>query len=525
MSHFMSHCAAGNFDSVLSVLQVNRAGKVTMLRERDSINRWTCLHWAAWYSDIKWLKFFLAQRDVNIYATDYKLMTAFHVALQPRESEIRHHYTLPSLEIIEMLLQVNNDFVNRIAFFGPTCMYPLEYAIMALHIDAVKLLLRYGGGYIVEKQTGCTILQKAALNRRLDIIRYLVCEIGYDPSISCELGQQPCSLFLHEMMDNLTSPSEEEIRFFLELFFLTHKSPAESIEVCFLLLECFRWRDKVQIDKRDRVLFTKIVEFLLPQHPRKDLIEKILQILPDNYCLVTMTLFEEIVMQIEEFVVPAPETLTLYFGCLQILKSGFLRDLFAIFLVDESFFSEYLSAVTKIGWKFNENIIISLLRESFNNGVSSQKICKFVKSLIFHEFKYAVTAQHLPLLLPQCTFNSVEFRSSYKLDDHYLLQILIAFSNFVNVPIELVSLFTSQKKNCHFNFNESENWLNDYNKLLQTKSNNFELVSLKNLSRMSVRKYVFQNFTYSKALSTIYSLHIPIELRRFLCYNYSGFKL
>lgn len=512
MSQFMETCEEGNFHHVKTLLKAATPNiRKLMIRER-SPNGWTCFHWAAWHSDPKWIVFLLKMKELDIAAKNLDGITAFHVALKPRESSIilqRHatiNYTLPSLPIIRMLLEVNNQFVNCFARYGQLFLYPLEYAIMFLHMDVVKLLIRFGG--VVETKR-YNIFHKAALSRRVDCMRYLIDEAHFDPTIRCDNGHTACLLFFQELLNNCNGPETNEIDFFLDLLTLTYKSPAEAIEVCFMLIECFRMQNHYPTtDNRVRILFREIVKLLLPQHRRKHFVEKILEILPNDYRMTTLTLFENIVMQTRNFdVIIQSTSTTTYLSCLNSMKSNFLQMLFAIFSADEAFFSEYLAEVIKIGWTFNELALNVSFCSGVTNEMTTQKLFNFVKSLILHDFKHLILVRNLPV--PMLTEN--------------WLKILVPLSNLIHVPIELVSILTSVTKNCHFNFNESDSWLNDYKLLAKPESIPFEVVSLKNLSRMSVRKFVFHNFKYSEALSIIYTLSIPIELRKFLCYNYSNF--
>lgn len=511
----MEACEEGNFCHVKTLLETASPNiRKHLIRERGP-NGWTCFHWAAWHGDPRWIVFLLKMKELDIAVKNLDGITAFHVALKPKESKIilqRHAtitYTLPSIPIIRMLLEVNNQFVNCFARYGQLYLYPLEYAIMFLHMDVVKLLIRFGG--VVENKRR-NIFHKAALSRRVDCMRYLIDEHHHDPTIRYDNGHTACLLFFQELLNNWNGPSKNEIEFFCELLTLTYKSPADAIEVCFMLIECFRMQHYPTKDNRVRILFMEIVKLLLPQHRRKHFVEKILQILPNDYGLTTLTLFENIVTQTNNFNVLIKSTsATTYLSCLNILKSNFLRRLFALFSADESFFSEYLAEVIKIGWTFNELTLIITFCSGFTNDMPKQKLFNFMKSLILHDFKHIILVRNLPTL-------------AVAMHTENWLKVLVPLSNLIHVPIELVSILTTVRKNCHFSFNESESWLNDYKLLAKRESRPFEVVSLKNLSRMSVRKYVFHNFKYSEALSIIYTLSIPIELRQFLCYNYSNFK-
>lgn len=496
MSHFLAACENGNFDEVKTFLQTHTMHRRMLLRETDA-NGWSCLHWAVWHNDITWTKYLLAMRELDIWAKNWEGKTAFHVALKPRGLEF--------YEILKLLLEFNYDFVNCYALYGRLYLHPLEYAIMDLHIDVVKLLIRFAG--VNKKINGFSVLHIAVVNRRMSCIRYLVYEMDCDLSTRCDNGRLACCLYFQELLNSWLGASREEIEFAMELLSLTHKSPAEAVDVCFLLFECYRKRHSYPNAILARCLFMEVVRVLLLHHRRKCLIEKILQILPDDYCLTTLTLFEKFIFKGDQFNV-LRSTRKEYLEYLDEMKYDFVRQLFVLFLADPSFFHEYIAEIIKTEWKFDISSLMDMLGTELyrTRGMTSPDVFNFVKSLLQHEFKFESFAKHLLLK-----------------DDH-LLKVMMPLSNFVHVPSQLIWIFRGEKTECHYNFNESEDCVADYKLLVDRKGNQFDVVSLKNLSRMSVRKYVFGTFSHYEALSTIYSLHIPIELRRFLCYNYSNFK-
>lgn len=291
----------------------------------------------------------------------------------------------------------------------------------------------------------------------------------------------------------------------------SYKSPATTVEVHFLLLHCFKNRNNNYRANRAREVFMVITKLLLPQHPRKHLLQKILQAkLPNDYCLITLALFQMIEKNIDKCKL-TPVVIKKYLRYLEDLKSYFLQELFTLYLAEESLFKEYIILVVRNGWNFNNVKLMSKLCASLTEETSSRSVFTFIKSLLLHEFNYIDSFEPSRLLLTPYLSN-------------HLLNAFVPLSRFVHAPIELIWIFGLGKKDCHYNFNESENCIHDYNILLERKSDYSEVVSLKNLCRMSIRKYVFQIYTHHMALSILYSLDIPIELRQFLCYNYSNLK-
>lgn len=253
----------------------------------------------------------------------------------------------------------------------------------------------------------------------------------------------------------------------------------------------------------------ELVKLLLPHQSKKHFVQKILDAkLPSHYCLITLTLFEKFGKSVDNCNL---NQRVRYIGVWENLKSHFLQELFTLFLADEPFFNEYTAETERFEWTFDEFELLSKLCEVLAKETSNQKAFNFTKSLLLHGFSDMLLAQPSSSLLLS------------HMGEH-LLNVFVPLSNFVHAPIALIWIFGSVKIDCRYNFNESENCINDYHKLVERKSNNFEVVSLKNLARMSVRKCIFESCTHLEALSMIYSLDIPMELRQFLCYNYSNLK-
>lgn len=509
MSPFLKVCEEGNFVEIKAMLQTDSKSRTELLQLTEA-NGWNCLHWAAYHIDVEWMRYLLTLKELDVNARNHFGDTAFHIALQPRSDILGHserpcYPPRPYLEMIKMLFEVNNDFVNCC---DESDISPLQVAIKFHHFDVVKWLIDVGSSINHKNRNGTSVLHTATFQRRVDCIRYILYKSDCDPNIANVDGWLACCAFVRELLIRQI-PSKEQIEFCAEFLLFTYKSPSETVEICFLLLRCFTYKN-YNIDDRARDIFLEIVKALLQRNPRKIIAEKILNAqLPSDYCLITLTLFEMIEKNIDNCKLMQTET-QLYLKRLEQFKSNFLPELFSLYSAEESLFNECIAVVVKNGWKFNEFALMSKFCSTLTKETSTQSVFNFMKSLLLHDFDFLNSLEPSLSLLPS------------HLNDH-VRNAFVPLSNFVNAPIELMRIFGSQKCNRHYNFNESENCINDYNKLLEGISGHkSEVVSLKNLCRMTVRKNIFQSFTHYNALSMLYSLDIPFQLRQYLCYNFSN---
>lgn len=481
--------------------------KKRMLLESCSATGRNCFFFAAVHVNIEAMRYFLTEiKELNISARSVITKETVYYAC----FSVVENSPVPNLEMIKMLHDVDNDLINYLDGLGRTY---LHIAVTENAFDVFKLLIELGVSVHHKSYEKTDVLKMAALYRRVNCIRYLLYEMDCDPCSRDMFGWPTCNVFIQCVLNPSSEqgiPTKEEIEFAVELLSLTYNSTAETIEVYFLLLDCFRFDDN-RCDWH-YYLFLEIVKLLTPTHQKQQLIEKFLNAkLPRGYCLITLILFEMVDKYICnncQLIHTEQEAYLRYF---EDLKSYLLRELFTLYLADEPLFNEYIAEIIRIGWTFCGFELMSKFCETLTGEMSSQKIFDFMKSLLLTEFNFKSLMQSSPLLLSSNISNT-------------LSKIFVPLSNFVHVPIELIWIFGSLKKNCHYNFDESENCIIDYNALVKKESNHFEAVSLKNLSRMSIRKYFFQTYTHYEALSMLYSLDIPLPLRQFLCYNYSNLQ-
>ncbi|KAJ6643796.1 hypothetical protein Bhyg_08761 [Pseudolycoriella hygida] len=92
----------------------------------------------------------------------------------------------------------------------------------------------------------------------------------------------------------------------------------------------------------------------------------------------------------------------------------------------------------------------------------------------------------------------------------YLLQAIVPLCSYVRVPLELA-------------LNESKSWIEDYH---DCKNEGFTrgVVSLKNLTRTTIRKHFFQNGNVYERLTALHSMKLPRLIINFICYNDDNLK-
>lgn len=487
---FLKACGKGNLDEIQAMLETDTTSKNKKLNQK-SINGWNCLHRVVERNRIECTKYLLSFKELDTTAETYEGETALQIACSSPKT---------SIDIILMLLEANNDLVN---YVNNENVGPLQSAIMSNRLDIVKVLIDYGAKVNWQDFDGEGALHIAARTRRVDCIRYLLYETDCDTSILNKHAKTACFIYfislLTKAIDFGSDPciSQEEIECFVELVWFTYNLPMKQSDIheIFGMMDCCL----EFYDAAIRNLYTEIVKlfFLSSINPRQYFVEKIVQAnLPSDYCLITLMFGANEQIHDVNFVN---------------LRSNFLLELFELFMANESFFQEYIAEVMSTGWKVNELEQVSVFCSHLLKETSTQTLFSFIKHLIQYGIDYAN-------FLKLCNIH-------LQLDmENTFLNALVPLSTFVNAPVQLIWTFHSEKICRNYQFNECEYFLADYNMLLNSDTNQCEVVSLKNLSRMSVRKYLFKNYTHYKALSIMYSLNIPLELRNYLCYNYCNLK-
>lgn len=359
-----------------------------------------------------------------------------------------------------------------------------------------------------------TSLHSAAKRIRVESIRELLYDKQCDPATPNVYGKTAAFMYFIGMLNkanNCGSDSyftAEEIACFTELLWFTYdtKDTERSMEthqreVFDMLDYCYQFSD-VPIRK----LFLEIVNvFVTPSHHRRYFVDKILAAnLSSDYCLIALTFDETNLLIDKDFAN---------------LTSNFLRELFALFIADECFFEEYLGEVMSSGWTFSVSDQSWALNTALAQHDDIASVFRFIKHLIRYQIDF--------VNLLQCCIRQLPPESA----DTIGIGVLVPLSNFKNAPVDLARILRRGKwtrltsQSSYYNFNETENILDDFTAFVESKPNSFRVASLKNLARMSIRECVFRNHSHYKALSLLYSLgDIPATLRNFLCYNYCNLK-
>lgn len=354
-----------------------------------------------------------------------------------------------------------------------------------------------------------TSLHKAAKTRRIDTIRKLLYDTtDSDPNALNKHGKTAAFMYFISLLtksNNFGSDAcltTDEIACFIELLWFTYDPESllenQVNEIFDMIDYCYQFSD-VPIRK----VYMEIINvFMSPTNPRHYFVDKILKAhLPSDYCLVGLLFEKNERLHDSNFVN---------------LRSNFLRESFTLFMANESFFAEYIAEAMSTGWRIDvrdqSSAFCALLAKLTVSSIPT--LFGFMKCLLQYEIDFVqllkLTRLHLPPTLA----------------DNFLANVFVPLSNFINAPIDLMWLLrqSKQKRLSYYNFNETESALKDLMVLMARKVQCVEVVSLKNLSRMAVRRYCFENYSHYKALTILYSLHIPIKLRHFLCYNYCNLK-
>lgn len=498
MDPFLRLCEEGNFEKAKSMLTTDPSNRWRLLRLTNPYG-WNCLHFAAYNGAVEFIRYLLTLTELEVNAKDRRGITAFHRALQRQRStnmiEDQHGQQIliyepePTIEILTMLFKVNHNFINCCDTYNVS---PFRTALAYHHLDVVKLLIDFGSSVNHKSKQVSSELHTAASVRRIDCLRYLLYETDCDPSMPDGHGWLACCKFVKSIILHRT-PTKEEIDFAVEFMLISYDTPSEMAQAYFLLLDCFLYRENY-----GHLVFLEILDkLILPIHPRRNLIFKILRAkLPSDFCLITLTLFETIKKNIDKCKL-MPAVTEIYFEHLEVLKSNFLQELFQLHLANETTFNEYIAEAVKNQWKFDELALMTKFCFTLTKETSPQSVFDFMKSLLLHNFNFITSLKPLSTL-PWDLSNP-------------LLNIFVPLSNVAIPPIEIVRTIGSEKWIRRI-------YLNDRRPVRN------EMVSLKNLARQSLRKYIFASYPHYDALKMLYSFTIPVEVRRFLCYNYLDLK-
>lgn len=385
-----------------------------------------------------------------------------------------------SIDVVTTLIEANPDLVN---YVNNEEVNLLQCAIRADRLDIVKVLTSNGCPVNEKDLDGDTALHIAAIHFKLDIIRYFLHETDCDTRIRNNLGKVACIPLFAKLLTraDLGWPLlpeeidcfEEMARFTFDVVNVNSQRPMDRgplADLNEMVLLCY------YLDQPKCKLYTTILKLFHVPPTKQYFVDKILASNACSYhCLIIGLLhIVDCVVRFDEIRCMSVEMN----NEMHRIWSKFLLELYTLFLSDESFFHEYISEFMSAGWNFADQCqeihqleplcaYITKTKESFD----PQKFFTFMKTLVLHGIN---------------------------------LKMLMRQSQITLVPMEMLVVFAS---------------LVDVVTIRIDDQNFTGVISLKDLCRMSVRRYYFLNYSHYDALKALYSLDVPVPVRDFICYN------
>lgn len=168
------------------------------VNEEDDIDLSTPLHYAAKGGSVSMVTFLLDE-GANVYAQDRAWSIPLHEAIMSEHLEIvkvlieDEKYTMNTadkqgkmaihcaaltgnMDIITYLVEEKKANVNAWDWLGRT---PIHYAVDSKNLKAVKYLIEKGAKTSISDEDGNNLLLRAAENNILEIVKYLIDELGF----------------------------------------------------------------------------------------------------------------------------------------------------------------------------------------------------------------------------------------------------------------------------------------------------------------------------------------------------------
>lgn len=480
----LKHCAEGNLTEITAALKHNRSTRINV---RDNHN-WTCLHHAVTSGNVECIKYLLTINELDTTAETFEGETALHIACN-----------IPnvSLEIISTLIEANPDLVN---YVNNEEVDLLHCAIVCGRLDIVEVLIANGAPVNKQDLDGDTALHIAAINLKLDVIQYLLYETQCDPTIQNEKESTACFYLYAKLLEKIVNESsvlsQQEIDCFEDFAQFTY-SPHNVHNNTGIGMDLNRMVFLGYLYNQSRsCLYSSIIKLFYVPPSKQHFVEKILEsdvdTVPSCHCLIVAILSHNV----DDF------------GQILELSPKFLLELYNLFLWNEPFFEEYISEISSCGWmiEVSHDRVIDFsnkFAQCRDSSLDTQKLFTFLKTLIL----YAID------------FNTLMRCCEMVVSPDVMLSVFAPLCTFVCPTYPL----REDTFACSYNFNESENVLLDMHRSMDLLAGN-EVVSLKNLCRMSIRRYYFQTHSHFSAIKTLYSLNVPPKVRNFLCYNFCNFE-
>lgn len=410
-----------------------------------------------------------------------------------------------SIEIVTILINANPDLVN---YVNNEEVNLLQCTIQQRRFDIVQVLIANGCPVNQIDLDGDTALHIAAVETHADIIRYLLYESDCDAGIRNERGMVACTILFCRLLNKLNQDSflpTEELDCFVELASFTFdlvdmtKTHLDAnrlamIDLNEMIYLCY------DLDQPRCCLYMAILKIFHVPPSKQYFVDRILQTdVRSCHCLITGLLLGNVynaenLWQYDEIT----ESIAKVNNQMRLLSVNFLLELYSLFLSDESFFREYIAEFMSTGWKFSEQYqgvsqiqpFYDYLMTNTKKKCEPQKMFTFMKTLIMYGIDFQIFVRNELIELMPC-------------------EVLPVFTSLVN----LVSPETSL---------DSFSSFNDENQKQHLVTATNQVIPLKNLCRLSVRRYYFRCYSHYDALKRLYSLNVPSIIRQFLCHNFDN---
>ena len=476
MESFWRACKKGEFKAVINMLEMDKK----FIRATDGKHgNWTCLHWAAEHCEPEAIKYITTTEGVDVDAKSTSGDTAFGVLLRKRSGSQLESVSFYARinEAIKSFVKVNKEIVNQCDTWTYS---PLQWAVEYHNIEVVKLLVKLGCDVNHKNLLGHSALRISSLAMRIDCMRYLMNIKTCDKADR----QSAFNVYMSKLF-GVPNPTDEKIEFTGEMFQVAFESQVEVKETSVVLLDCFLAKIQAKCEHADS-MFKAILETLLPDHPVKRFVEKILAAeITSNDCLIIMELARHMDLERTRWA-------EYYKRALREQSPRLFQELFELYLSDELFFNEYISKMQHHKSFDPYNMVLkftSYLTEKKTKDF--QQVFSFFQILVKNNLSYFDVMKDT---LPWFSYIPVDMKK-------LIFQILVPLSNYVHSPCEVIRP-----------------------RLIPSITQNFEVVSLKNQSRTAIRKYAFTTYSRSEALNYLYSADIPAHLKIFLCYNFCKYS-
>lgn len=399
--------------------------------------------------------------------------------------------------IIDLIAKSNKELVNR-----PNCngFYPLHYAVYNFgeYTSIIKALIENDACPNVIALDGNTPLHIAARAGHFDSICYFLTETDCRTEILDSNRENAFCILQRKINEERLDLGPLETKWLIKLAEYTYNvsSPIfyfdKTLMTCLVysigeptfwpLLDCF-YRTSANTK---RAIIEKLLKLRLTNVP----IQHLMLTLHDNV--------DDVIHKIDRF--------SIYIA------------LHHIFINIKCMFREIVREVRRSSFHLNFSCDSAVLFYVYiqNYGIQHSNLRNFLIELLSSESRSEEKEiwQEMWSVCP---------RVSDKKLLHCIQRTLISICPYVDVPYDIFIDIPISRSYFVYNFNQTENCLNDIAMISASLSDGKTLgrsvVSLRNLCRSTIRKCLFsKNHTQLSTLDNLYKLYIPKTLQHFLCY-------